>query len=233
MSLLKSLTPSVRTQHVRGLSTKHISVHNIGNRRNSEVHMQLHSFRITETRWNCCHVHYAVYVCWLFSQDRLGRWGVGVAFHSSKGKMMKGSKHLVYRVWARIASPCCSAWRRVLDDMYKWLKGAGEERHSLFFVVLHHRTWSMATNQNTWKFIWAQESTFIVSVVTTRARLPWEFVKHSSMKILKTFQDMGLGNMCRGDLVRVGKLGLMSAWVGRRGCSCQPLPLWYSLNWRY
>lgn len=54
--------------------------------------MQLHSFTVTETWWNCCHIHYAVYIHWLFGQDRLGRWGVGVAFHFSKGKMMKWSK---------------------------------------------------------------------------------------------------------------------------------------------
>lgn len=38
--------------------------------------------------------------------------------------------------------------RRVLDGVYKWLKGAGET-HSLLSVVLLHRTVSMATNQNT------------------------------------------------------------------------------------
>lgn len=52
MALENSLTPSLRTQHVRG---KYISVHirykivhNIGTIRSSEVHVQLHSFTITE-----------------------------------------------------------------------------------------------------------------------------------------------------------------------------------------
>lgn len=126
--------------------------------------MQLHSFTITEMWWNFCHVHYAVYVYWFLVRTGWEGDEWELVFIPAKGRWWRDQN-----IWHRRRgwASCCSAWRRVLDDVYKWLKGAGERR-SLLSVVLHRRTVSMATNQNKWKFIWPQESTFTVIVVTTR-----------------------------------------------------------------
>lgn len=114
--------------------------------------MQLHACIITATWWDCSHKHHAMDVYWLFSQDRSGRQGGRVALQPSKGKVVKGSEHLAHKERLSKLGLLYLEKMRLrgdLDDVYKYLKGAEEERDRHFSVVPSDRTVSMGTNRNT------------------------------------------------------------------------------------